>query len=138
MIIAVDFDGTLAEHKYPKIGKQVPGAIETCLQLQECGHKLILLTMRSDDELEEAVEWCRNRGLSGWFGVNENPEQDEWTNSRKVYANHYIDDAAVGCPLVETDDRPYVDWSKVKAWLTKRGFFRMVSIQPIRTAGGAN
>src|SRR5690606_31270663 len=27
MIIAVDFDGTIVEHKYPRIGRAVPGAL---------------------------------------------------------------------------------------------------------------
>ena len=44
MIIAVDFDGTIVEHKYPKIGKELPFAIETLLDLKADGHQLILWT----------------------------------------------------------------------------------------------
>jgi len=111
-IVAVDFDGTLAVHKYPKIGEEVEGAIEACLKLQE-SCKLILYTMRSGETLDQAVEWCEQRGLKFW-GVNENPDQKSWTDSPKIYAHIYIDDAAFGCPLKDVpNERPVVDWSKV-------------------------
>lgn len=116
-IIAVDFDGTLAHHKFPKIGKPVPHAVRWCKKFQKAGARLILWTMRSDgqrsgDVLREAVEWCRERGLVFW-GVNENPEQD-WSSSCKAYAHIYIDDAAHGCPLKNgKDGRAYVDWAVV-------------------------
>ena len=111
-IIAVDFDGTLAVHKYPDIGDEVDGAIEACLNLQE-SCKLILYTMRSGETLDEAVEWCKQRRLKFW-AVNEKQEQKNWTDSPKVYAHIYIDDAAFGCPLKNVpNERPVVDWSKV-------------------------
>lgn len=113
MVICVDFDGTLAVHKYPKIGDVVPLAIETCLELQKLGHKLILFTMRDHDELDEAVSWCKEKGLEFW-GINENPDQHTWSESRKVYGNLYIDDAAYGCPLINlVNEKPIVDWSKI-------------------------
>lgn len=133
-IIAIDFDGTLADHKYPKIGHEIPLAVKTCRELQAAGHSLILLTMRSGDELRHAVEWCKERGLGGWYGVNENPSQDSWTESRKVYAHHYIDDAAVGCPLRQSEDRPQVDWVKVRRWLAKNGFLN----KPVKKASNAD
>ena len=70
MIIAVDFDGTLAVHKYPEIGDEVDGAIQSCIKLQE-SFKLILYTMRSGETLDEAVAWCAERRLKFW-AVNEN------------------------------------------------------------------
>ncbi len=114
-IYAIDFDGTLSEHVYPDIGKEVPFAFDVCKRLQERGDKLILYTMRSGKELDEAVEWCRSQGLEFW-GVNENPEQSSWTASPKVYAHRYIDDAAFGCPLICLDgyNRPMVDWKEVE------------------------
>lgn len=119
MIIAVDFDGTLAVHKYPKIGEEVEGAIETCLELQKT-HKLILYTMRSGQTLDDAVKWCQERGLVFW-GVNENPEQKDWTDSPKVYAHIYIDDAAYGCPLNDVpNERPVVNWSKVSEEINRK------------------
>jgi hypothetical protein len=119
-IIAVDFDGTIVEHQFPDIGKEVPGAIAWLKQFQGMGARLILWTMRSDERgdgtnpLSEAVEFCKSRGIEFW-AVNTNPEQTSWTDSPKAYAHVYIDDAACGCPLREsfTTDRPMVDWSVV-------------------------
>jgi len=138
MIIAIDFDGTIVEHIFPEIGEEVPGAISTLKKLLKGGHKLILWTMRSDvvapksenpeinatpgKYLTEAVEWCRERGIEFW-GVNENPEQKNWTSSPKVYAHIYIDDAALGCPLIHPEKgRSYVDWEAVwDRWFTSSG-----------------
>lgn len=114
--IAIDFDGTLVVHQYPDIGDELENAIKVCLRLQET-HKLILLTMRDGKELEDAVNWCKERGLEFW-AVNDNPTQKEWTQSRKVYANIYIDDAAFGCPLMEIEGaRPAVNWNEVERLL---------------------
>ena len=63
MIIAVDFDGTIVEHRYPSIGKEYPFAIETLRKLTEEGHRLILWTVREGQYLDDAVEFCRSRGL---------------------------------------------------------------------------
>ena len=129
MILAIDFDGTLVEHKFPDIGPEIPGAFDWLKKFQEAGAKLILWTMRSDGRngkgkengpvLTEAIEFCRSRGVEFW-GVNTNPEQSSWTQSPKAYAHVYIDDAAFGCPLVKGEPdawdgsyRPYVDWDKV-------------------------
>lgn len=77
--------------------------------------------MRSDNYLGEAVEWCKERGLEFW-AHNENPGQSEWTNSPKVFANIYIDDAAHGCPLICPDgQRPYVDWLCIYQDLANQG-----------------
>ena len=123
MIFAIDFDGTLSQHEYPKIGDEIPGAFDVLSELLNAGHQLVLWTMRSGKELKEAVEWCRARGVDFW-GENENPEQFEWTESPKAYAHIYIDDAALGCPLVypPSDDRPFVDWPEVRKRLKKRGY----------------
>ena len=59
MIIAIDFDGTIVEHEYPKIGKPIPFAIETLLHLQKDGHILILWTVRDSDSLQEAIDYCK-------------------------------------------------------------------------------
>lgn len=113
MIIAIDFDGTIVEHKYPDIGKEVPGAIVSIKRLQEAGAKIVLWTMRSNQELDEAISWLNNKGIILW-DVNKNREQGLWTTSPKVYANLYIDDAAVGCPLCTPfKKRPYVDWKAI-------------------------
>lgn len=97
MIIAVDFDGTIVTHAYPRIGKPVPFAIETLLKIQQEGHRLILWTVREGDLLAEAVEYCRARGLE-FYAVNANyPEEQAHTcSSRKISADLYIDDRSLG------------------------------------------
>jgi hypothetical protein len=131
MIIAVDFDGTIADHRFPDIGAPVPGVFRWLKRWQEMGARLILWTMRDDLRnegecspegnsadrayLTEAVEFCRKNGVEFW-GHNQNPEQGKWTGSPKVYAHVYVDDAAFGCPLKEnprSGGRPYVDWDMV-------------------------
>ncbi len=117
MIIAIDFDGTIVEHEYPKIGRPVKWADETILELIKKGHKIILYTMRGGKYLDEAVNYCKDLGIE-FYGVNHNPDQDSWTTSPKAYANFYIDDAAIGCPLIHSlYKRPYVDWISVREWL---------------------
>lgn len=112
-IIAIDFDGTIVAHRYPEIGEPVPYALETMRLMQENGYKLILYTMRSGQYLQEAVDYLAAEGIRLW-AVNENPTQKHWTDSPKVYAHIYIDDAALGCPLLEVeDDRPIVDWLEI-------------------------
>lgn len=119
MYICVDFDGTVVTHEYPRIGEPIPGALETLKKLQAAGHKLILLTMRSRDTLKDAVNYLEKNGIE-LYGINENPSQLSWTTSRKVYGHLYIDDAALGCPLMYSmgGGRPYVNWKKVEQYLT--------------------
>ena len=120
MYIAVDFDGTCVTHDYPNVGKDI-GAVPVLQALNQNGHKLILNTMRSGKELEDAVNWFKEHNIE-LFGINENPTQKRWTQSPKVYANLYIDDAALGCPLImdrNFSDRPYVDWEAIEVYLEK-------------------
>lgn len=99
MIIAVDFDGTIVEHKYPRIGKEIPFAILTLKKLQEEHHRLILWSVREGRLLEEATDFCRARGLE-FFAVNSNyPEESENEDphySRKIKADLFIDDRNLG------------------------------------------
>ena len=118
MYIAIDFDGTCVTHDYPRIGKDIH-AITVLNKLVSNGHKLILNTMRSGKELQDAVNWFKENNIE-LFGINENPTQKRWTNSPKVYAHMYIDDAALGCPLkmdLNLSDRPFVDWEIVSTLL---------------------
>jgi len=119
MDICVDFDGTLVDHCYPEIGQPVPEAIKWLKKFQSYGARIILYTMRSDNEkdgpiLTQAVNYIKAAGVA-LYGVNHNPAQDDWTKSPKAYADLYIDDSAVGCPLVQIKGftRPCVDWKKV-------------------------
>lgn len=93
-IIAVDFDGTLCENKWPEIGMPNEELIEYLKKRQAAGEKLILWTNRVDERLDEAVKWCEEHGLV-FDAVNDNlPEIVETfgSNCRKIFANEYIDD----------------------------------------------
>ena len=133
MVIAVDFDGTCVTHEYPIVGKNI-GAAPVLRKIVENGHQLILWTMRCDfgklpiigaeneiedgNFLQQAVNWFK-----------ENPTQKQWTNSKKCYAQMYIDDAALGCPLKydkSISNRPFVDWIEIEKLLYER---RMLAIQ---------
>jgi hypothetical protein len=120
MEIAIDFDGTCVSHEYPKIGKDI-GAVPVLKRLMESGNQLILFTMRSGKELQEAVDWFADNGLI-LYGIGYNPTQKEWTESNKCYAQLYIDDAALGCPLIYSslEERPFVDWESVKMILIEK------------------
>lgn len=112
MIIAIDFDGTCVTHEYPNVGRDI-GAPPVIKKLFDRGDKIILFTMRSGKELDDAVNWFKSIGVE-LFGVNENPEQHTWTSSPKPYAHLYIDDAALGVPLIrDPHGRAYVNWETV-------------------------
>lgn len=124
MFIAVDFDGTCVTHEYPEVGKDI-GAAPVLRKLVDVGHKIILNTMRSGKELEDAEHWFKLNNIP-LFGSNINPTQNRWTDSPKVYANLYIDDAALGCPLImdrKFSNRPYVDWEAIEVHLESMGLY---------------
>lgn len=143
MIIAIDFDGTCVTHEFPNIGQDI-GAAPVLRELVENGHKLILFTMRSDVKeprsydkeileqagmhLSDAIIWFNENQIE-LYGIQVNPEQHTWTTSPKAYAQMYIDDAALGCPLIypRKDEfnnlrigKPFVDWVKVREMLEKQ------------------
>lgn len=94
LIYAVDFDGTLCENKWPDIGEANKDLIKFLLQQKSLGHRIILYTMREGQKLDEALKWCRKRGLS-FDAVNDNLQEMKafyGNNPRKVYADWYIDD----------------------------------------------
>ena len=96
-IIAVDFDGTIVEHKYPEIGPEMLFAFSTLRELKKKGHRLILWTYRDGPLLDEAVQYCLKNGIE-FYAVNENypGETKEDQGSRKIYADIYIDDRNIG------------------------------------------
>lgn len=107
-VIAVDFDGTIVEHKFPEIGKEMLFAFATMKALQAKGHKLILWTIRTGELLNDAVNYCKTNGVE-FYAVNKNyPEEilDEKT-SRKLNADIFIDDRSIG---------GFIGWSDV--WQT--------------------
>lgn len=120
--IAIDFDGTCVTHEYPYLGQDI-GAAPVLRELAEQGHNLILYTMRSGKLEKEAIEWFKNNEIP-LYAVNANPTQKKWTKSPKIHADIYIDDSALGIPLIHDTNtsRPYVDWVKVREWLVKEGY----------------
>lgn len=97
LIIAVDFDGTIVEDAYPKIGKPQMFAFETLKMLQDKGHRLILWTYRFGDKLDEAVNFCKENGVI-FYAVNNSFPEEEFKNdaSRKINADLFIDDRNFG------------------------------------------
>ena len=99
MIIAVDFDGTIVEHRYPEIGREIPFAIDTLKMLIKDHHRVILWSVREGKLLEDAVNWCKERGVE-FYAVNRDyPEESTENNqhfSRKLKADVWIDDRNLG------------------------------------------
>ncbi|HEY3369706.1 MAG TPA: hydrolase [Prolixibacteraceae bacterium] len=97
LIIAIDFDGTIVEHRYPFIGRIYPFAFETMEALQIKGHRLILWSHRAGNKLEEAVKFCGSHGIE-FYAVNKNFPEEVWdeNDSRKILADIYIDDHNLG------------------------------------------
>jgi hydroxymethylpyrimidine pyrophosphatase-like HAD family hydrolase len=97
LTIAVDFDGTIVEHAYPRVGKEMPFAFDTLKKLREHRCRLILWTFRTGKELDEAVAYCREKGIE-FYAVNKNyPEEVvDRSTGRKINADIYIDDKNLG------------------------------------------
>lgn len=112
-IIAVDFDGTIVDDKYPEIGKAKIFAFETMRQLQSEGYRLILWTYRSGKYLDEAVEFCRKNGIE-FYAINNSFEEenfDKTKQSRKINADIFVDDRNLG---------GFPGWSDVYQIITKK------------------
>ena len=99
MTIAVDFDGTIVENKYPEIGKELPFAIDTLKMLLNDRHRLILWTCREGELLDAALDWCRERGIEFYAANRDYPEETTDNNphfTRKLKADLFIDDRNIG------------------------------------------
>ena len=119
MTIAVDFDGTIVEHRYPEIGNEIPFAVDTLKMLTKEGHRLILWSVREGRLLDEAVEWCRERGLE-FYAVNKDyPEESKKDNhySRKLKVEMFIDDRNIG---------GLPDWGVIYRMIKERKSYREV------------
>ena len=123
MIIAIDFDGTICQNKYPEIGEPMPHAIESIRELHQAGHYLILWTCRQGEQLDEALQWCKQNGLS-FHAVNDhNPDNLKFfggVGGKKVYADIYIDDKNIGgfvgwqraMELIKEAEAPKLEWKE--------------------------
>lgn len=99
MTIAVDFDGTIVEHKYPAIGNELPFATDTLRMLINDRHRLILWTVREGKLLQDAIDWCKERGVEFYAVNNDYPEETKDNNnhfSRKLKVDLWIDDRNIG------------------------------------------
>lgn len=111
LIIAVDFDGTIVEDAFPRIGKVRIFAFETLKKLHEDGHRLILWTYRNGSKLDEAVKFCEENGVT-FYAVNKSfpEEQFDYSKSRKIHADLFIDDRNIGGVL---------GWGEIYQMITK-------------------
>jgi len=125
LIVAIDFDGTIVEDAYPKIGKPKLFVFETLKKLQEEGHRLILWTYRNGSRLEEAVLFCKENGIN-FYAVNKSYPEEEFdtSHSRKIYADSFIDDRNLGGLFgwgeiyqMITKEKPHIKGQQ------KKGFF---------------
>ena len=124
MTIAVDFDGTIVEHRYPEIGREIPFATDTLKMLAQEGHRLILWSVREGELLDEAVAWCRERGVE-FYAVNRDfPEETKQHDnySRKLKVELFIDDRNVG---------GLPDWGLIYQMIKERKSYRQVLLEEI-------
>jgi len=112
LIIAVDFDGTIVEDAYPRIGDPMIFAFDTLLKLQERGHRLILWTYRHGERLDEAVEFCKKKGVE-FYAVNQSFPEEHFAGeaSRKIHADFFIDDRNIG---------GFLGWGEIYQLLTNK------------------
>lgn len=98
MIFAIDFDGTIVTENWPDIGPLKPEAEQFIRNIRKQGHQWILLTMRQDRHLQEALDFLKEHDLSPDCVNDNHPDRiREWGNNpRKVYADIYIDDHNAG------------------------------------------
>ena len=101
-VIAVDFDGTIVEHEFPKIGPLKPNAKEVLQELHK-HHHIIIWTCRKGEYLQEALEFLKENNIP-FDKANRNIDGIDFT-SNKVYADVYIDDRGLGCEI---------NWSKIR------------------------
>lgn len=130
MVLCVDFDGTCVTHAFPEIGEDI-NAAPLLKTIADNGHKIILFTVRSHsknkenrDYLEEAVEWFKKNGIK-LYGINENPDQIKILSTPKPLSDLYIDDKALGAPLMYDEKKsklPFIDWLEASYMLYLKGF----------------
>ena len=128
MTIGVDFDGTIVEDKYPAIGEEIPFATDTLKMLIKEHHKLILWTVREGLALEEAVQWCHERGVD-FYAINRDYPEERLDNnqhySRKIKADVWIDDRNLG---------GLPDWGTIYRMITRHKSWHDLMIEEVQSA----
>ncbi len=127
--IAVDFDGTIVEHRYPEIGEELPFATDTLKMLIKDRHKVILWSVREGKLLDEAVEWCRARGVE-FYAVNRDyPEETTKNNphfSRKLNTiDYFIDDRNIG---------GLPDWGTIYRMISRHKTWHDIIVEEVQSA----
>ena len=118
--IAVDFDGTIVTHEYPKIGTELPFATDTLKMLIRDHHRLILWSVREGQLLQDAIDWCKERGVEFWAVNKDYPEESESNNnhfSRKIKADYFIDDRNIG---------GLPDWGQIYQIISQKKSYRSI------------
>ena len=118
-------DGAVSFDINTKEGRKTEGSVNFLNLTPEIvkKHKIVLLTQRDGKELTDAIKWFSDNKIK-LYGINDNPQQNTWNKSRKVYADIYIDDRNLGCPLTthkSLSSKPFVDWTKVEKMLKDQG-----------------
>lgn len=103
---AIDFDGTIAYDAYPNVGKLIPGAKETMQKIKELGGEIAIWTCRTDQWAQDAKDFLdKNEIPYDYFNKPFDHHVNIYggDNSRKIYADCYIDDRSVqfGCEPVD-------------------------------------
>ena len=143
LTIYLDFDGTVVEHMYPKIGRCNFGCMEVIKKLQDAGHHIILNTMRvefRDGSLEEAIEYLQGswRFFKDRNSGDELREISQWT-LEKIHPHPfdidtaiergelYIDDIATGIPLKSAamTGGNMVDWDQLDSIFWEKGIYNL-------------
>lgn len=123
--IAVDFDGTCVEEDFPHVGKDIFGAVIALKKMVADGNRIILWTCREhssfggvEDTLQLAIDWFNRKGIP-LFGVNGNPDPSlaNLPLCRKMSADVFIDDHAVGLPV---DGEGHPDWFRIYGLVRKK------------------
>lgn len=112
MPICVDFDNTIVIDAFPQVGPPVPYALDVLKRWSAYGAGIVLTTMRSEQQLDDAVLYLRQNGLE-LYGIQKDPFQDEWTTSPKCNGIFCVDDRNIGCPLIEIEGNKVVDWKTI-------------------------
>jgi hypothetical protein len=134
MTIYLDFDGTVVEHQYPKMGRENFGCMEVIKKLQDAGHEIIINTYRADmgaEELQKAydyVNWHPKVDLE--YGTKISPKKippPEWDLERQIIEEAiFIDDHASGIPLKPTvmvENGRMVDWGALDIQFKEHGLY---------------
>ena len=113
MIIAVDFDNTIARTTFPEIHGEIAGAIGALNHFQRAGHTVILWTCREGKYLDEAIRWLAERGFSpDCVNCHSDKQIAEWgTDPRKIGADIYIDDRNALCKI---------DWKRLEQFVKEK------------------